>query len=121
MKNTPGVLSQRGYRGQRPRRPSLPRHGLLALICERIDGGFPYFCLFAVSAAEGHRYGLHPDNVRMVLNAAERAGLVEQPKRGFYLPTHEARATLERFPFEMACDVGKPCQQCIRSGMAEAP
>lgn len=101
------------------KRPSAPRHGLLALICDTIDADVPYFCLFAVSTTTAHQYGLWSESVRVVLSAAERAGLVSQPKEGFYLPTEDARAILARYPFTMVCEAGKPCQQCIRSGLAE--
>ena len=101
------------------KRPSASRHGLLALICDTIDAGVPYFCLFAVSTTTAHQYGLWSDTVRKVLSAAERTGLVSQPKQGFYLPTKDARAILARYPFAGVCEPGHPCQQCIRSGMAE--
>ncbi len=106
-------------RSQRMKRPSPARHGLLALVCDTIDEGVPYFCLFAVSTTTAHQYGLWSETVRTVLSAAERADLVSQPKQGFYLPTADARAILTRYPFVPGCQPGKPCQQCIRAGLAE--
>lgn len=102
------------------RRPTPARHGLLALVAERTTQ-VPYFTVFATTTNDGHRYGLSGDTIQRVIDAALAAGLLSSHKDGFYALTEDGRAVLERYPFRMICDIGAPCQQCIRSGMAEDP
>lgn len=103
------------------RRPLHSRHALIALICDVIDSGTPYFCLFAVRSGTAHQYGLNEYTTQRVLSGMKNSGLVSEPKNGFYLPTSYARALLSRYPFSLVCEWERPCAFCIRAGLAEEP
>ncbi len=99
------------------RRPSPLRHGLLALIADQTqDGG--YFCPTVYSNSSLHPYGLTVWD-GLTVTMTERAGLISQHKHSFYRLTDAGEAVLEKYPFALVCEVGKPCAQCVRSGMAE--
>ena len=101
------------------RKPGPRRHGLLALIADQTDDG-GYFCPSVYSNSRLHPYGLTVWDT-LSITMAEKAGLIEQQKESFYRLTDAGYEMLQKYPFQLVCEPGKPCQQCIRSGMAEEP
>lgn len=112
-------LAARDHPNRRSR-PGPKRLGLLALMRdhEKDHDGSVVFYPPGAKDSTLHRYGLTVWDT-LTITMAERAGLIEQKGRGFYRLTDEGRQLIERCGFELVCDFGKPCQQCIRAGRGE--